>query len=272
MQIRDLGRLEGEILLFGGIYGNLQALEAMMAWADTRGIVPEARIHTGDIAAYCADPAACVDAMARLGVASIKGNVEEQLVAGGADCGCGFEVGSACDLASVAWYAHAQAQLSDDQIAWMADLPDRIVFEAHGRRCAVMHGGADLTSRFLWPATAPGLLTEEHESLVAQVGRVDLVICGHSGLPFGKGLGRFNWLNAGAIGQPPHDGDPRTTFATLDAEGYRLHRLDYDHEAAAQAMEAAGLTQGYEAMLRTGWWPNEDILPSFARVGRTALD
>jgi len=30
---------------------------------------------------------------------------------------------------------------------------------------------------------------------------------------------------------------------------------------AAEAMIAAGLTQGYETALLTGYWPSEDILP-----------
>ena len=81
MNVKDLGTLSGEILLFGGVYGNLQALEALMAWADARSISNNARIHVGDIAAYCADPVACVAVLRARSIAAIKGNVEAQLAA-----------------------------------------------------------------------------------------------------------------------------------------------------------------------------------------------
>jgi len=60
MQIRDLGQLDGPVLLFGGPYSNLQATRAMRAEAQRRGIAPAACICTGDVVAYCGDAAATV--------------------------------------------------------------------------------------------------------------------------------------------------------------------------------------------------------------------
>lgn len=69
------------------------------------------------------------------------------------------------------------------------------------------------------------------------------------------------WLNAGVIGMPAHDGDPRTRFAVLKGGTPTFHRLTYDQDAASDAMVAAGLTQGYHRALVTGYWPSEDVLP-----------
>jgi hypothetical protein len=38
----------------------------------------------------------------------------------------------------------------------------------------------------------------------------------------------------------PFDGDVRAAYATLDADGIALHRVDYDVEANAAALEAVG--------------------------------
>ena len=51
----------GPLLLFGGAYSNLQALRALRAEAERRGIPPGNVICTGDTPGYCADPAACLD-------------------------------------------------------------------------------------------------------------------------------------------------------------------------------------------------------------------
>ena len=53
---RDIGRFEAPVLVCGGAYSNLEALEALMAAAGRLGIRPDHIIHTGDVVAYCADP------------------------------------------------------------------------------------------------------------------------------------------------------------------------------------------------------------------------
>ena len=62
MKHRDLGVLDQDVLLFGGPYGNRQALDAVFASAQAAGIPADHVICTGDIVAYCGAPAACVAA------------------------------------------------------------------------------------------------------------------------------------------------------------------------------------------------------------------
>ena len=40
-KIEDLGKLSGKILIFGGVYSNLQALEALKQIAEKENIAPE---------------------------------------------------------------------------------------------------------------------------------------------------------------------------------------------------------------------------------------
>ncbi len=258
MQIRDLGNIDGPVLLFGGVYGNLQALRSVLARAKTVGAVP---VCTGDIVAYCADGEACCTLFRREGIATIAGNCERNLAAGAADCGCGFEKGTTCDRLSAAWFAHAQATISPQNLAWMRALPDRITFRHAGERYGVLHGGAGDISRFIWPADAR--IPEERALAGAQLGGLDQVIAGHSGLGFRQG----RWVNAGAIGMPPNSGRPDTCFALLDHGVIRFERLVYDARAASAAMVRAGLVQGYERALLSGWWPSEDVLPERFRRG-----
>jgi len=50
----DLGELRGDIVIFGGVYSNLHALEALINYTTNCGIPPENVICTGDVVAYCA--------------------------------------------------------------------------------------------------------------------------------------------------------------------------------------------------------------------------
>lgn len=265
LNIHNLGTLDAPVLLYGGPYSNLQATKAMFAWADRTGIPPERRICTGDIMAHCADPAATLALVRKAGGAVLAGNIEKQLAAGAPDCGCGCDTGSACDQMAKAWYAHADASLNPEARDWLAARPERIVLRHCGRRYVVIHGGAGDIARFLWPITPEDDFWHEISILQEEVGAIDGVIAGHCGIPFSRSIDGIRWINAGSIGMPPHDGQPETSFAVLEDGEVRIERLEYDFAAAAAAMAKAGLTQGYETALKTGFWPAEDVLPKAMR-------
>lgn len=265
MRIVDLGDLPGRVVVFGGPYSNLQATEALLQVAGDAAL-----ICTGDIVAYGADPAACVELVRNSGAAVIAGNCERQLAAGAMDCGCGFDDGSTCDRLSAAWFAHADQQTDADARAWMNALPDIATFAHAGRRFAVIHGGVTDIARFLWPCSPRDAFAEEISCLERHVGPIDAVIAGHSGIAFQRDIPisdtcSIAWINAGAIGLPPHDDRPLGRYVTLEDGRVFTDRLNYDQAAAHAAMTAAGLTQGYHDTMLTGRWPSEDVLPSELR-------
>lgn len=262
MGYHDCGEVAGPLLVFGGPYSNLQATRALRAAARRLGIPAGNCLCTGDVVAYCADAAATVAEIRDWGCRVIAGNCEKQIASGAEDCGCGFIDGSVCDLLSDAWYGHALGEILPDDRAWMAALPDHLRLRHDGRAVAVCHGGFSDISRFLWPNSSDAEFLAELTHLETPP---DIVLSGHSGLVFDRRIGSTRWINAGSIGMPPNDGTRQTRFAILDASGLRFHRLDYDWRAAQQAMQANGLTQGYQTALETGFWPSEDVLPHSLR-------
>lgn len=261
--IADLGRLEGDLLLFGGPYSNLQAAEAL--FRETSHIPRGNRICTGDLVAYCADPMATSFLVMDQVDHVVAGNCEVQLAEGAADCGCGFEEGTACDLAAKGWYPFAASRIGDDLQQRFAELPDMLTLEHNGMRYAVIHGGQTDIARFIWPSDGDDVFEHEIAAIEALTGPVDGVICGHSGVSFERHVAGRHWINAGVIGMPPHNGRPQTRYAILGEDGVRFHTLNYDHESAALAMKRAGLVNGYETALRDGVWPSEDVLPKAMR-------
>ncbi len=266
----DLGQRNGPMIIFGGPYANLQATEALLAEAVRLGLGGSDMICTGDVVAYCADAEATAQRVRQSGMAVVAGNCEIQLATWAANCGCGFEDGSACDLLSVGWYGHANKAISDAARAWMGEVPDILTFDHHGARYAVIHGGMTDVARFVWDVSPPEVFAEEWDAVTAAVGPVDHIIAGHCGIPFIRATPRGQWINAGVIGMPPNDGRQQTRYAILDGGEVRIHRLNYDVEAAHAAMQAAGLTHGYDSALRSGYWPSEDVLPPVLRASALA--
>ena len=263
---------DGPLIVFGGAYSNIQALDALLATAKARGAPSHRIVSTGDLIAYGADARLCVERARHAGIIAIKGNCEANLAAGAEDCGCGFAPGSSCETLSAAWYAHAASQLGDDHRTWLGALPERVDLLINGLRLAVVHGGPSGISTFVFPS-APERVKASELSLLDNVDaqHVDGVVVGHSGLPFTQVVAGRLWHNSGALGMPANDGTARVWFSVL-TPGAKAGEiviehcaLDYDHARAAAAMRAARLPELYARALETGLWADCDILPTAER-------
>jgi len=270
----DIGPVEGAVLAFGGPYSNLQALTAMRARAGDLGIPAARTICTGDVVAYGADPAATVELIRDWGVHVVAGNCEDALAADDDGCGCGFDAGTRCDLDARAWYAFTARRIDAAARAWMASLPGVLRFSLAGRQVAVLHGAYSRINRFVFASTPETVKREE-----ARLADADVVVGGHSGLPFTQPLADGAiWHNPGALGLPANDGTPDVWYSVLTPDqdgglGIAHHRLAYDHVEAAGRMRRAHLPEGYARALETGRWPSDDILPADEKAtAGTALD
>ncbi|MEJ6708392.1 MAG: metallophosphoesterase family protein [Amylibacter sp.] len=158
------------------------------------------------------------------------------MAGGGADCGCGFDEGSVCSVLSRDWSSHAQSTVSLENKAWMGGLPDRIVFTHAGKRCVVVHGGASDIATFVWPFATDDEIRCEIALAQQQVGPVDCVIVGHTGIAMDRVVDGVRWINLGAVGMAPNDGDPRCVLAVMNGENVSFERLSYDAEISPKAM------------------------------------
>ena len=260
----DLGVFDKPVLVFGGPYSNIQALDALLAEATRLRIDADHMICTGDVVAYCGDPEATTQRMIDAGIATVKGNCEVSFGEAQDDCGCGFEPGSACDILSKDWVAFANRQLSAGSRAWMRATPDSIVFQMNGKSVRIFHGALSHISKFIF-ASDP-VSTKWRELNVCSE---DILIGGHAGLPFVEPIADRLWLNAGVVGMPANDGTARVWYSVLRPAGndieVEVRALDYDHRGAAEAMARNGLPSGYRQALATGLWPSLDILPDAER-------
>lgn len=258
-KVKDIGKLKGEVLVFGGVYSNLQALESLFQIAEDKEIPSSNIICTGDMVGYCAQPVEVLDFIKNWGIHVILGNVEIQLKQGEEDCGCNFNDGSRCDLFSRQWYPFAQSQVKFDQVEWLKELPEFIRFQYAGKSCFVLHGGLENTSEYIFESTA----TENKCAILNQT-QSEIILGGHCGLPFNNLVNDKLWLNPGVIGMPANDGTSRVWYMLLNDQGgfsFQHQSFTYNHDLAKQLMLEKGLPKTYAATLKTGIWDNCEILP-----------
>lgn len=259
-KIEHIKNLKGNVLLFGGVYSNLQALEKLKSIAEVENISPENCICTGDIVGYCAQPEETVQFFKLWGAKSIAGNVEIQLSEGAENCGCDFKVGGRCDGFSQMWYPFAQSKLSKNSLDFMKKMPDHIQFEYAGKKITVVHGSYFNVSEFIFKSTPWEIKAQNFKATNS-----DVIIAGHCGLPFHHIKENKTWLNPGVIGMPANDGTPQVWYMILNDEKNKLsfkhHRMDYNFALTSKLMQNELLPPEYARTIITGIWDNTEILP-----------
>ncbi len=256
-----LGNITGKTLLFGGVYSNLQALEALKQVAEKENIAPENCICTGDIVGYCAQPEESVQLFKLWGAKSIVGNVEIQLRENADDCGCDFREGSRCDGFSQLWYPYAQSKLSENSLDFLKTLPNYINFNYADKKVSVVHGSYFNVSEFIFKSSSWATKQPNFEAT-----KSDVIIAGHCGLPFHHQEKDNLWLNPGVIGMPANDGSPAVWYAILEDTQNTLsftHKtLNYNYKLTSTLMQNGLLPEEYSRTIVTGIWDNTEILPA----------
>ncbi|MFT6221951.1 MAG: putative phosphodiesterase [Candidatus Endobugula sp.] len=256
----DLGDVLLPILIFGGVYSNLQAAQAIKEVAESHNIPAERCICTGDIVAYCGQPEETASLIREWGVHCLLGNCEESFASNSDDCGCGFDNGSQCDLLSNQWFSFSNTKLSHSNRQWFSTLPHHISFSMNNLSALVVHGSVSSINQFIFPSSEEKIFSKEFS-----LTKADMVFGGHSGIPFSKITGKKMWHNPGAIGMPANDGTSYTWYSIISPKGSQVEvnnkRLTYPHQDTVKKMKGSSLHNGYADCLLSGLWPSTDVLP-----------
>jgi predicted phosphodiesterase len=194
------------------VHGNLPALEAVLADA---GDV-DAWVLGGDYALFGAWPRETVERLRTLDGQWIRGNGERWT----ADPSDAPEaVRGAIDRCA--------ELLGADLVQELAALPSTL----KGDGALFFHGSPKSDVESFFPEPAPG---EEELLDTIEGGRV---VFGHTHLPFARmGPRGVELVNPGSVGMP-FDGDPRAAYAVIRDGGAVEHRrVEYDHQASADAI------------------------------------
>jgi len=145
-------------------------------------------------------------------------------------------------------YCHWQ-HLNAEELAYLADLPVRACCELEGWKTLLLHATPrDPLNEYL--ACHPELWQVQLQGLDCE-----LLCVGHSHLPFLCDVGTQRVLNPGSVGQP-RDGDPRASYAIIEAGEIHLRRVTYEIARTLDDLRQAGISepawQAAQRILTTG--------------------
>jgi len=236
-----------KLAVFCDIHGNLQGLEAVLKDIESRGA--DVVWCGGDLVGYGANPGEVIDLIRGRGIPTIMGNYDDGIGYFRIACGCDYPDEAAMNRGqkSIFW---TKANTTDDQKAYLRSLPYRIQREMEGRQVVLVHGSPARLNEYLFPHVEDQVFQSHLDATGA-----DVLIFGHTHKPFHKVVGGKHLVNSGSAGKPKH-GNPNATYVLLELTAEQVDvqivEVPYDFEAAAKAVEEAGLPVEFARMLREG--------------------
>lgn len=217
------------LLIVSDIHSNMAALQAV---AEDAGAV-DAVAFAGDAVDYGPCPTQCIAWLRQHATWGVRGNHDEAL-AHDTSCRCS----EAFLELSVATRAMNQERVSPADRHYLASLPLTAIFDFGGTRFGMIHAApTDPMYHYLPPGISDDGLRVEMGDFSSMV---DVVILGHTHLPFVRELEHLTVMNPGSVGQPKH-GDPRAAYAIWEDGVITLRRTVYPVEETMQELQASDL-------------------------------
>jgi len=255
------------VAVFGGVYSNALALDALLADAHRRDV--EALFCLGDMGGFGPHPDRVFPLLRDGGVQCMQGNYDQSLAAGREDCACGYTDPRDNHYARIS-YEYTYRNTSAEHRRWLGALPATLRFRLGRHRVRCAHGSPRQVNEFLWESTTPdGLIRALLREQAA-----DVILCTHTGIKWHRVLPDegAHLVNVGVIGRPENDGTTGVWYTLLTSDGadrfdVEFVPLAYDHETLAREMLAEGLPPEFAETVRTGWWTTcLENLPSKERA------
>ncbi len=142
--------------------------------------------------------------------------------------------------------AIAAKDLSRESRCFISRLPIEIRLNLSGHRALMTHSSPAHEGEHLSDSTPDERLRE-----IAKIASSDIVLIGHSHSAFHRVVDGTMFINPGSVGRPL-DNDRRASYAILDTTDLdiEVRRVEYDLEAAAEAVIERGLPQEVARSLR----------------------
>jgi putative phosphoesterase len=225
-----------KIALIADIHANLNALEAVMQDAGRRGIT--VFLNAGDLIGFGAFPNEVIQALYSKNALSVIGNFDLEVLDK-------TNIGKGSKKFSL---EYSRNVLSKSNETYLRTLPAKLELEIFHKKLLMVHGSPDSVDEHLYHDTP-----EKRFEELAQKSGVDIIVFGHSHDQFTKKVDGTLFINPGTVGMP-RDANPQAAYAVITANPFsvELVRVNYEVEAAADALRRKGAPESYSQVLLRG--------------------
>jgi putative phosphoesterase len=224
-----------KIAVIADIYANLSALEAVLQDAERRGIT--VFLNAGDIIGFGAFPNEVIQTLYSKNALSIIGNYDLEVL----------DKNNREKGPKKFALEYARKTLTKAYETYLRTLPSKLELEIDNKKLLMIHGTPGSFEHLYHD------MPEEKFQELAKTAGADIIVFDHSYEQFTKKAGETLFINPGSVGRPG-DGNPQAAYAAITVNPFsvELVRINYDVEAAADALRKIGAPESYAQMLLRG--------------------
>lgn len=237
-------------MILSDVHGNLPALEAVLD--DAQPCQPEQIWNLGDFLGYGPFVNEVVDLLFDQCSAHVIGNYDLKVLKFPDKKNKWEKSKQKEKFIAFQW---AWQHLSKKNARRLQALPKQ-QYRTVGRfKLFLTHGSPAKVSELVGPKTSVKRLGE-----LARMTHADIILSGHTHVPFLKTVQQVTFINPGSVGRPEGK-DPRASYAIVNlfSESFTVefYRVNYDIERMVRALHAAELPEDFSEMFKTGQNLNE---------------
>ena len=207
-----------KIAIISDIHGNYPAFEAVLEDIASEGA--DKILCLGDLVGYYCMINEVIDKIREMEIETIMGNhdfamaYDHSYIARSNTC--------------VKVQARQIQYISTDNLNFLKSLKRSTEFDFDSKSYFCVHGGLeDYVDQYLFSVDEQYFRRNDFHG--------DVLVVGHTHLPMNIAAGEYQLLNPGSVGKP-HDGDPRSSYMLLTADGLIHKKIPYDIDRIAAKM------------------------------------
>lgn len=236
-----------KIAIFGDIHGNIDALQAAF---DTAMLVNVDKIyHLGDLGGYAPFVNEVINFLIEYKIEGVQGNYDDAVANNKEHCGCKYENPIQAEMAALS-FEWTKKHTSLNSKDYMKNLPFEIIFSCYGKIVKLFHASPTKNNLYWHRDRSDKFFID-----MAKRANADVMIYGHTHIPYRKDIGSKVCINAGSVGKPK-DGDIRICVTVVDilSDAVRTDfmRVPYNVGKVSDAIMKSGLPSYFAERLRQG--------------------
>lgn len=218
------------IATISDIHSNLYALNEVLADIEKRNV--DMVVCTGDLVGYATRPNEVIETLRKNKVLTIMGNYDEAIGNFKIICGCDYPDPKDAEKASLSMKFTSE-ETTDENKAYLRNLPKEAVISFNNKTIRFVHGSTRLINEYLKENS------KEADEVMNNIDE-DILVCGHTHIPYVKSYGEKLLVNAGSVGKSK-TGSPNANYVIIDIIDsiveVEIIEVFYDFEKVAKEIE-----------------------------------
>ncbi|OSB09105.1 metallophosphoesterase family protein [Paraclostridium bifermentans] len=227
-----------KIAVISDIHSNLYALDSVLADIETKDV--DMIVCTGDLVGYGTRPNEVIESLKKNKILTIMGNYDDAIGNLKIVCGCDYPDPKDAEKAGLSMHFTGQTTTKENK-EYLRNLPKELIFKFDNKTIRFVHGSTRLINEYLKENS------KEADEVMSELVE-DILVCGHTHIPYAKYYGAKLLVNAGSIGKPK-TGNPNANYVIIDIKnedeiaktpssvGVEIIEVKYDFEKIAKEIE-----------------------------------